>query len=79
MFRSNSHLEVVNRHREDALRTFRAFVEGTDAEDTRSQVLLLAAHAAFAHTPTGLISDKAEGNTTVEVLDRLGSNLARDS
>lgn len=77
LYRSNAHLAAVNRHREDALRTFRSFVEGADAEDTKDQVLLAAARAAFGQVPTGLVTDKGDGASVLEVLSGIGSNLTR--
>lgn len=69
LYRSSTHLAVVNRHREDSLRTFRAFAEGAgDDPETKAKVLLEATHAAFGQVPTGLV---AEGSSSgvVEVLD----------
>ena len=68
---------AVNRHREDALRTFRSFVEGTESPDTKDQVLLAAARAAFGQVPTGLVTDKGDGASVLEVLSGIGSNLTR--
>ena len=77
LYRSNAHLAAVNRHREDALRTFRSFVEGTETTDTKDQVLLAAARAAFGQVPTGLVADKGDSASTLEVLSGIGSNLTR--
>lgn len=68
VYRANAHLLVVNRHREDSLRTYRAFAEGASDQETKSKVLLEAAHAIFGQVPTGLAPTK-EGGNTVEVLD----------
>lgn len=69
IYRANAHLAVVNRHREDSLKTFRAFVAGAgDDQETKSKLLLEAAHAAFGQVPTGLAPTK-EGGNTLEVLD----------
>lgn len=76
-YRSNSHLAVVNRHREDALRTFQTFVSGASDDNVKDKVLLAAAHAAFGQTPTGLVSEKGEGSGTLEILDGIGGNLIR--
>lgn len=76
-YRSNSHLAVVNRHREDALRTFRSFVEGSDSPETKDQVLLAAARAAFGQTPTGLVSEKGDGGSVLEVLAGIANNMGR--
>ncbi len=79
MYRSSSHLAVVNRHREDSLKTFRTFVEGADTEETKRQILLAAAHAAFGQTATGLIGEKADGGNTLEVLEGLFGRSVRSS
>lgn len=79
LYRSNAHLAAVNRHREDALLTFQAFVEGSSTEETRDQVLLAAARAAFGQTPTGLVSDKGDGGSMLEVLTGIASNVGRRS
>lgn len=69
LYRSHTHLAVVNRHREDSLKTFRAFVEGAgDDEETKSKVLLEATHAAFGQAPTGLVPEGSSSGV-VEVLD----------
>ena len=78
-FRSNTHLAAVNRHREDALRTFKTFVEGTESTEIKDKILLAAAHAAFGQTSTGLVSDKGDGGNMLEVLDGISGNLIRRS
>lgn len=79
LYRSNAHLTVVNRHRDDALRIFQSFVEGTESTDTKDQVLLAAARAAFGQVPTGLVADKGDSASALEVLSGIGSNLTRRS
>jgi len=77
VYRSSSHLAAVNRHREDALRTFRAFVEGAgDDTDVKNKILLEAAHAAFGQTPTGLLGGNESGGV-LEILDGVGGDLIR--
>ena len=79
LYRSNAHLAAVNRHRQDALLTFRAFIEGTADQETKDQVLLAAARAAFGQTPTGLVSDKGDGGSMLEVLSGIANNVGRRS
>lgn len=79
MYRSNSHLAVVNRHREDALKSFNAFREGTHSDDTKDKILLAAAHAAFGQTATGLIGEKADSGNTLEVFEGLFGRSVRGS
>lgn len=77
LYRSNAHLAAVNRHREDALRTFRTFVEGTESGEIKDKVLLAAAHAAFGQTATGLIGERGDSGNALEVLDGIGGSLIR--
>ena len=77
LYRSNAHLAAVNRHRQDALLTFRAFVEGTADQETKDQVLLAAARAAFGQTPTGLVSDKGDTGSVLEILAGIANNIGR--
>ena len=76
IYRANAHLTVVNRHREDSLRTYRAIAEGASDQETKSKVLLEAAHAIFGQVPTGLAPTK-EGGNTIEVLDAATGGIYR--
>ena len=78
IYRANAHLAVIYRHREDSLRTYRAIAEGASDPDTKSKVLLEAAHAIFGQVPTGLAPTK-EGGNTVEVLDGAAGRLLRQN
>lgn len=77
LYRSNVHLAAVNRHREDSLRTFRTFVDGTEDDEIKDKVLLAAAHAAFGQTATGLIGERGDGSNALEVLDGVWGSLIR--
>ncbi len=75
LYRSHAHLAAVNQHRVHALRTYRAFANGTETTEVKDKVLLEAAHTIFAPPTTGLI-DGTEGGSTVEILDAaLGSRF----
>lgn len=71
-YRAQKHNETLNRHRANALMTFRAFVEGTADERVKDAILLHAAQAAFAGRPTGYDSAESEPSTTNPVIDVLG-------
>lgn len=63
-YAANRHNEVVNRHRCNALRTYRALVEAAGDNDVRGIVLAQAAHAIFADQPTGFTrTDTSDGRT----------------
>ena len=74
VYRAESHLAVLSRHREDSLRTFRAFADGTDDPAIKNQVLLEATRAVFTLPTTGLIDGK-EGGDTVAVINDLASGV----
>ncbi len=76
MQRANSHLAVVNRHRETSLNTFQAFVEGTADASTKDKILLEAAHAVFGQTATGMIDGK-DSSGVIEVLEGATGGLIR--
>lgn len=63
-YAANRHNEVVNRHRCNALRTYRALVEAAGDNDVRGIVLAQAAHAIFADQPTGFTrTDTSDGRS----------------
>jgi uncharacterized protein YoxC len=74
-FKSQKHNETLNRHRANALMTFRAFVEGTSDNRVKDAILLQAAQAAFSSRPTGFDSAERESPTINPVVDILGKTL----
>jgi len=54
-YRSNQHNAVVNRHRQNALATFEAFVKATSDEPTKNAVLIQATQCIFSPQQTGYI------------------------
>ena len=53
VYRSAAHNQIVNEHRRDALKSFRAFVEATSDAATKNAVLVQATHSIFSHRPSG--------------------------
>ncbi len=61
-YRVNRHLEVVNRHRATALRTFRTFVENAKGDtETRQAILLETTKTIFAPVSTGYVESEDDG------------------
>lgn len=59
-YAAEKHLEIVNRHRQNALATFEAFAEASgDNQETRDRVLLAATDAIFDANQSGYLSPKA--------------------
>jgi hypothetical protein len=69
-YRSHKHLQVVNEHREHALRTFETFVNATKDEATKNAVLLEATRCIFAPASSGYLSgeDDPGPSRIVEVM-----------
>ena len=61
-YTAEKHLEVVNRHRRNALRTFNAFVSAAgENQETRDAVLLAATNAIFDVNQSGYLSTRTKG------------------
>lgn len=73
--RSQKHNETLNKHRANALMTFRAFVEGTSDERVKDAILLQAAQAAFSGRPTGFDAPEKESATFNPVVEILGKTV----
>lgn len=72
-FKSHKHNETSNKHRANALMTFRAFVEGADDSRIKDAVLMHAAQAAFSNRQTGYDGhgdDTPAINPVVEILGK---------
>lgn len=71
-YKSEKHNETLNRHRANALMTFKAFYEGSDDSRVKDAILLQAAQAAFSPRPTGFDSVESETSQLNPVVDVLG-------
>jgi hypothetical protein len=58
-YRAQKHNEVLNRHRQNALRTFETFSTSTDDAQTKNAVLLEVTHAIFGNQNTGYNSNES--------------------
>ncbi len=76
-YRSSKHNETLNKHRANALMTFRAFVEGSSDQQVKEAILLQAAQAAFINRPTGYESQDKESQSINPVVEVLGKTLSK--
>ena len=76
-YKSNKHNETLNKHRANALMTFRAFVEGSEDPTIKDAILLQTSQAAFSNRPTGYESQEKEAQTINPVVEILGKSLAK--
>jgi hypothetical protein len=65
------HNETVNRHRANALSTYRLLVDSGETEHNRDLVLAAAAGAIFAPQETGFLKQGSDGDLTKQLLDRV--------
>ncbi|MYK18846.1 hypothetical protein F4055_11900 [Candidatus Poribacteria bacterium] len=71
-YTAQKHLEVVNRHRQNALDTFDDFVESAgDNRETRDAVLLAATNAIFDANQSGYLSAKTKGSESANPIQQV--------
>jgi hypothetical protein len=75
IYRAHRHNEVVNRHRQNALSTFEAFVAGANDAETKGAVLLQATASIFAPQSTGYNENDADvaKPQVLEIIRSLGA------
>jgi len=76
-YKSSKHNETLNKHRANALMTFRAFVEGSADQQIRDAILLQASQAAFVNRPTGYEDQEKEAQSISPVVEILGKSLVK--
>lgn len=78
-YKSQKHNETLNKHRANALMTFRAFVEGTSDARVKDAILLQAAQAAFSGRPTGFDDRENDTQAINPVVEILGKTTQQSS
>lgn len=83
-FMSHRHNAVVNKHRQNALMTHRALVEGVAASGARDAVMVQAASCIFSPQPTGYTQSKNDGDSSgprsvVEILSKPAATVLKES
>lgn len=75
-FSIHKHLYTINKHRENALNSYKLFTEtiGEDDSTSRHALMLEVAKAIYELSKTGYISDKESGNTSIIEFTKLLSN-----
>ena len=71
-YTAQKHLEIVNRHRQNALETFDEFRAASgDNQETRDAVLLAATNAIFDANQTGYLSTKTKGSENTNPIQQV--------
>jgi len=78
-FLSYKHNAIVNRHRQNALQTYRAIVKASGDERTSDAILLHAAACIYSPQPTGYAKGSADGQSSARsVIELLSKPLPKD-
>jgi hypothetical protein len=79
-YKAHKHNAVLNKHRQNALNTFEAFVKaaGTD-EQTKSAVLLQTTQSIFANHNTGYNSAETDSDISSKIIEIVKSTQSRPS
>ncbi len=78
-YKAQKHNETLNKHRANALMTFRAFVEGTSDARVKDALLMHAAQAAFSGRPTGYETSDQESQSINPVVEILGKAIPQQN
>jgi hypothetical protein len=70
-YKAHKHNQVVNRHRQHALRTFEAFVASTGDAATKNAVLLQTTAAIFSLSGTGFSSDDGDSGSQPKIIEMI--------
>ena len=79
-YTAQKHLEVVNRHRQNALDTFEAFVAAAGSnQETKDAVLLAATSAIFDANQSGYLPTKTKGSESANPIQQTVRAVLPDS
>ena len=70
-YTAQKHLEVINRHRQNALDTFDRFVSSAARQETKEEVLLAATNAIFDANQSGYLSTKMRGSESTNPIPQV--------
>ncbi len=73
-YKSHKHNSIVNKHRANALNTFRVFVDAAkDDEDTKNAVLLEATRTIFSSQQTAYLNNENEAESPIKIIELIKS------
>jgi len=78
-FNINSHLQALNKHRQNTLQTFQAFVDSSNDAQIRDAVLLQATKSIFDAGDTGYVRAQNEQSLNMETVKLSPSFPTKDS
>ena len=78
-YRAYLHNYIVNKHRQNGLSTFQAFVNATTDEATKNAVLLRSTESIFGLTSSGFVPNENESSGGPQILEIIKSGLETKS
>jgi hypothetical protein len=69
IYRAHRHNYVINKHRQNALGTFEAFVKATEDPPTKNAVLLQATQCIFGPQATGYLTQEKETEAPTQIFE----------
>lgn len=67
-YNANMHLSIINKHRENSLKTFQAFVESTNDPKTKDIILVQSTQTIFTAGDTGYVSSRDGSNPSFDAV-----------
>ncbi len=70
-YRASKHNEILNKHRQNALKTFLIFTTSVQSNDlqTKNAILLKATEVIFNNQPTGFMPDTGDGDMSPKIIE----------
>lgn len=70
-YRASKHNALVNKHRQNALKTFQIFIKSVQEDDsqTKNAVLLKATETIFGNQPSGFLPDSGDGDMSPKIIE----------
>jgi hypothetical protein len=80
-YKSHKHSYVTNKHRANALKTFKAFTESSSKNDgeTRNAILLQATQCIFSHQETGFSNSEKETSSNLKIVEIIKNLTGKNS
>ena len=78
-YRAYIHNYVINKHRQNGLSTFQAFVKATEDQAIKNAVLLKATESIFGIANSGFISSESEQSGSSQILEIIRSGFESKS
>jgi len=69
LYKAARHQSAINKHRENALKTFQAFTKAASDDDVRNAVLMESTKSIFALTPSGYLDNESVPDGGLKIVE----------